>query len=921
MIQKTAKSTGFAKLSALLLLVSGGLFALYSLIFSPIVFPNIQAAAFLDSVAIPYSSEKIGELVLPIKLDNYLVFQDFHSLPAKFTIWESYLFGGIVLLISTSALALFSQFKKFPFLGAGVGWIFLLTLSNVNGLNIGGQSANVPLVIVLTGTVLPLVFFHIWGTQVKFWIRWVVIFLGFVTSIVILIQLSPIPNPALYLSEQSLIIGLGLGISWLLWQGHGMLSGVFVLLSRANQNLSTKVSIQVVILALVYFLMLLFLILDLGGEVNLPFPTFSPIYLIFPLGIFSWFSIQEKIEQVEELAGPKSTIKALYLIGFAMVLWLVWKLEVSANQPAEELVKHLLVYSQTGFTLFFFIYLMSNFLGLMNSGKGVHRIMYKPHSLPYYHLRIGGVISILVITIYLEAIVAAQANSLTNNILGDYYYQTDQKLEASILYENSWDRYRYNPKAKNLTAHLLFQLNQPTLAKEHLEQSFAEAPQVDNILLVSERLQRENKLFEAIYYLENGLKRFPGNPQLVNNLALFYTLVQRYEEAALLLKDHATISEVTSSNWTALQTKLGLEPTSLENGTDLIGKINQIAAIRKKGEKPESSELEILKDLLQKETSPMLIHAGYRNMVTEINTADPTSEIRFLDSLAKSEAFLDFTMQLQETAILRSLGAGRINEAVKNLNGLAFRNPGDAAYYLNLTGLIQAQQLDFQKASRDLILAEEKGFKAIEPYHLAILELGGFAEKAAELALKFPEKANFKLSQETYLFGKFDQQLPEKLFEIWKTISTEEYKKAFGIKLLSHKAHGLTKSQLSEIGKSLSGKVNAENELQVFLKNPDWSDPNSLGAFTRFLGLEEELTANPYFTPLVLSAADRAGDPLLAYEIINSASDFNQDPLLWIRKVQAAKRLGLDNYATTAIQEMSTWMTWDEIEKLQMANY
>lgn len=920
-MQTTPKTTGFAQLSALLLLVTGGLFALYSLVFSPLAFPNIQAAAFLDSVAVPFSSEKIGELTIPIKLDNYLVFQDFHSLPAKYTLLESYLFGGIVLLIATSVLALFSQFKKFPFLGAGVGWIFLLTLSNVNGLNIGGQSANIPLIILLVGTVLPLVYFHVWGTQVRFWIRWVVIFVGFTASIVLLLELSPIPNPALYLAEQSLIIGLGLGISWIFWQGHGMLSGVFVLLSKANETLSTKVSIQVFILALIYFLTLLFLILDLRGEVNLPFPTFSPIYLIFPLGIFSWFSIREKLGQIEELAGPKSTIKALYFLGFTMVLWLIWKLEVSANQPAEELVKHLLVYSQTGFTLFFFIYLMSNFLGLMNSGKAVHRIMYKPHSLPYYHLRIGGIIAMLVITIYLDAIVAAQANSLTNNILGDYYYQTEQKLEASILYENSWDRYRYNPKAKNLTAHLLFQLNQPTLAKEHLEQSFAEAPQVDNILLVSERLQRENKLFEAIYYLENGLKRFPGNPHLVNNLALFFTLTQRYEEAALLLKDHATESKVTSSNWTALQTKLGLEPVSKELGDDLISQINQIAASRKKGEKPESSDLESLRNLLQRETSPMLIHAGYRNLVTEVNTSDPTEEIKFLDSLAQSEAFLDFTMQLQETAILRSLGAGRINEAVKNLNGLAFRNPGDAAYYLNLTGLIQAQQLDFQKASKDFILAEEKGFKAIEGYHLAILELGGFADNAAEITLKFPDKAKLELPVELSLFGKFNQQLPEKLFEIWKSISKEEYKTAFGIKLLSHKAHGLTKSQLMELGKSLTGKVNYENELQTFLKNPDWADANSLGAFTRFLGLNEELTANPYFTPLVLSAADRAGDPLLAYELINSASDFNQDPLLWIRKVQAAKRIGLDNYATAALQEMSTWMTWDEIEKLQMTNY
>ncbi|MBC6365303.1 M48 family metallopeptidase [Algoriphagus sp. AK58] len=921
MQQVKARNIGLAQILALLLLVSGGLFAIISLILSPWAFPNIQPAAFLDTVAVPFNSVEIGDLKIPIKLDNYLVFQDFHSLPARITLWESYLFGGVVLLSSVSALALVSQFKKFPFLGAGVAWILLLTLSNVNGLNIGGPSANVPLIILLAGTVLPTVFFHIWAPKGKFWIKWIILFFSVSATLFVLIRLSTIPNPALYLSEQSLIIGLGLGVSWIFWQGHGMLSGVFVLLSKANENLSTKVSVQVFLLALVYFFTMIFLLLDLRGEVNLPFPTFSPIYLLFPLGIFSWFSIQEKINQSSDLAGSENTLKALFILGFAMILWTVWKLEVSANQPAEELVKHLLVYSQIGFSLFFFIYLMSNFLGVMNSGKGAHRIMYKPYSLPYYHLRIGGIISMLVITIYMEAIVAAQANSLTNNILGDYYYQTDQKLEASILYENSWDRYRYNPKAKNLTAHLLFQLNQPTLAKEHLEQSFAEAPQVDNILLVSERLQRENKLFEAVYYLENGLKRFPGNPYLVNNLALFYTLSQRYEEAALLLKESSNVSEITASNWTALQSKLGLVSETSELGNDLISQINNLAAKRKKGEQPEESELESLRNQLEKEKSPMLIHAGYRNLVTEINTEDPSEEIRILDSLAKEESFLDFTMQLQETAILRSLGAGRINEAVKNLNGLAFRNPGDAAYYLNLTGLIQAQQLDFQKASKDFMVADEKGFKAIEPHHLAIFELGGFTEKAAELALKFPEKATLEVSEELALFGNFNQQLPDKLFETWKSISNPAYQVAFGLKLLSHKAHGLTKIQLSEIGKSLEGKVNAENELQTFLQNPDWTDANSLGAFTRFLGLNDELTANPYFTPLVLSAADRAGDPLLAYEIINSASDFNQDPLLWIRKVQAAKRIGLDNYATAAIQEMSKWMTWDEIEKLQMANY
>ena len=138
---------------------------------------------------------------------------------------------------------------------------------------------------------------------------------------------------------------------------------------------------------------------------------------------------------------------------------------------------------------------------------------------------------------------------------------------------------------------------------------------------------------------------------------------------------------------------------------DLILLINQVAAERKSGGVVDSKYLESLKILLEKERSPLLLQAGYRNLLATQNLEDPSADLQFLDSLAKREDFLEYTMQFQETAILRSLGAGRINDAVKNLNGLAFRNPGDAAYYLNLSGLILAQQLDFEKAAKDFAYA------------------------------------------------------------------------------------------------------------------------------------------------------------------------------------------------------------------------
>src|SRR5690606_36559555 len=153
-----------------------------------------------------------------------------------------------------------------------------------------------------------------------------------------------------------------------------------------------NITLQITIISFLYISALFFLLLDLQGGFNLPFPTFSPLYLLLPVGLFGWISIGEKVDQSDQLASSPQIIKALHLIGLGLSLWLVWKLKLSGNQPGEELFKHLFIYSQIGFSLFFFIYLLVNFMSVMNSGKAIDKILYKPYSLVYYHIRIGGLI-------------------------------------------------------------------------------------------------------------------------------------------------------------------------------------------------------------------------------------------------------------------------------------------------------------------------------------------------------------------------------------------------------------------------------------------------------------------------------------------------------------------------------------------------
>jgi hypothetical protein len=115
MLKNSSLPIYFAKISALLLLVTGGLFAVSSCIFGSTYYPNIVPAAFLDSVAVPLDWVNLGTLSFPIQVDNFLVFQEFHSLPPGFTLTESYLFAGIVYWFPSRFCHFSVLSKKCPF--------------------------------------------------------------------------------------------------------------------------------------------------------------------------------------------------------------------------------------------------------------------------------------------------------------------------------------------------------------------------------------------------------------------------------------------------------------------------------------------------------------------------------------------------------------------------------------------------------------------------------------------------------------------------------------------------------------------------------------------------------------------------------------------------------------------------------------
>jgi hypothetical protein len=921
------KNTSIPNFIAILFCISGGFFALYYLITDTPPYVNISTSYFLDTITIPFDWVKIGPISFPIKVDNYIVFQEYKSIPTELKITQSLVFGLIIILSAGTVLTILTAFKKVYFILGGIVWILLLTFSNLNGLNINGLNTNYPLIILLGGSIIPLILLHIWGQNLSLLFRWLLINSSLALSLYALIHLSTVVRPEIYLAEHSMILGLGLSMAWIFWNGHSVLSGTYIVMARVNQNLNLKISIQFALITIVYIATLIFILLALTGEQDLPFPVFSPFYLLIPMGIFGWIAIKEKTNQTDQLVASSNLIHLLHLLGLGIAFWLVWKLKISGNQPAEEFMKHLLVYSQMGFSIFFSVYVFANFLSIMDSGKSVDKILFKPHSLVYYHIRIGGLIAMLVITTFAGGILGIQVNSMTTNIVADYYYQTQQKLEASIFYQSAWSRYRKNAKAKNTLIHLLYELNQPTLAKQHLEESFAEVPQVDNILLLADRLHRENKIFEAVYYLERGLELYPGKVELVNNLSLLYVKMNKGDKALALLNSSSSTDQILLSNQIALTTKLGnpQQPTFPING--IIGEINQLAASNYLGNIPEQSLLKSLKNQVSSEDSPMLLNAALRNSLSEINLDDPTADLNMLDSLADSRAMQSYSMNLQETEVIRSLAAGRVAEALKNLNGLAFRNPDNAGYYLQLSASIFTKNLDFQKAAIDLIAAEEKGFQAFDTHHWTIFGLAGMPEKAAEIRevykVELPDytkTADEEIRSYLQIISTFISKTPQSLWVEWRSFPENALKTDMAIRLISTKAHGLESKNIKELAEYISSRIGENEELSEFATSPDLSDSTAIKHLANWIKASENLSANPYLTPLIISEMMRENDELIQYELLNSASEFNPDPILWWRKIEKARQIGLDSYADDAQATLLRRISKTEVDKLNMSN-
>jgi hypothetical protein len=715
--------------------------------------------------------------------------------------------------------------------------------------------------------------------------------------------------------------------------GHSFISNVYVLLARLNRGVGIKITWHLTVISLLYLLMMALMFLSITGGLNtsVPLPPFQYLYII--LGILGYIETERKIKQLDQPYLVPWVGKIVYLVGFAVSILVLFKAGLSVNTPMLDFIEHFFIYSQLGFGFLFFLYLLINFSGVMNSGKPVEKIIYQPPFFPYFHMRLGALLTIVIFAVYADGIVAVQFSTASTNTSADFFYSTSRSTEAAILYENSFDRYRRNEKAMNAIAHLAFQQNQPTSAINTLTNSFNERPNVPDILLLSSSLQRRQRTTDAIFYLEQGLKYYPENPYLLNNLSLLYSKIDRPVEAFHLLEQMDFSREISEANQIGLQ---AMHQVFLEKDIDIDdnipASINRSALDNLQG---KTSSHKLLKtDTIQAGTSP-INRAILRNQWTNKTERKSIQEdLALLDSLLEDQQLLPIEEEeLRETGVIRRFREGKINETLKLLNGMAYRFQNSAGYYHAFAASVLTQQMDLENAAKEWLQAAENGFSNFKSSHLPVIYFGGKEKEAAFISAStgtpFPDWMNFdggELKDNDTV--RFYQNLAsllkmqgKEIFPALSQIETPDLQAIFAKEVLIKKAHWLTQKEREKL-LNLYSESSAKPEELAFLE--EYEQVLSSEKETDVTA-EELATAvsfseadNAYYTPWVLHALTQIADNVEKYNLLLEASQFNKDPLLWINLVKYSRMIGLDQYASSSLAMMSEWIDREDLIQLQI---
>lgn len=660
-----------------------------------------------EEVPIRTFSKSIFEI--PIYGETYLIYEILGGSELNPNTNASYFFLAIFSISILALISVISSLNRFWFIvGMGIFCLFFMTF-RLEAIQIFGMTTRIfPMVLLLLFCLLAY-YFHGIKTESSFITRYISFGAVYILLIGSIVFFGKVEDPLLHLSVNGFALATIVNIIFILMIAHEIPAAFINVITKGSRQ--TK-SMQHFLVIIGFYLINLFLAYGIKiGYIGLNIWVID-LYLLFTcsaiLGIWG-FRQREPLYESILSANPMGTY---FILGMALMSFgTMGYFMATANDTILTVIKDLIIYSHLGYGIIFLFYVISNFGSMLTKNLPVHKVLYKPTTMPYFSFRFMGLICTFGFLVFdtnwrtpFNQIFAAYQNSY-----GDLHLAQGNVETAEVYYNKSILFRNQNHHAHYALAGIQAARLEPGKELEEWKAASESHPPEQTIINLSDAYRRSSKTSEALDAMEQAGRNLTDHAALLNAKGLIYAQL-RMPDSALLAFQQARQSkymkEIAETNLLAVSVRFKIthpaDSLLILLGSDKEGPKTNALALANVQKLPIQIEFNIGSDTSLSATKAAFISNYFINQRDAVDTTLINQAIE----LARRPINDSFKEHILIAAAHACYAQGRVKRAFELTREVAYRT-GTGKYFF-LLGNWALEQGNPEIAGNYYAIAKEK---------------------------------------------------------------------------------------------------------------------------------------------------------------------------------------------------------------------
>lgn len=488
-------------------------------------FYNWEVAPDLEGVNFKIDDVNIGAFQIPLETPLFVIEEYFKVSNLTLPLSNYYIFGAVLILVFTLWLSIFVEVKNWAY-GLGMA-VFALLLASFNFelLGLGVGFSNSFLVVALLLFLMTSYVFQTFFLKVHFWIRWGAFLLITLGLGLWVAYGSSVQHPAVFLVNFGIIVPVVMTFAFILFNAHEVLRTFWYVLVHYNEQGGPQNIKHFSIISVIYIANIALILGEYQGWWSLDIYKLDLFILMALSSILGLWGFQARNEgSAWSKFIPFAPVGAyLFLILGIVCFSTLSFFFATSNDSMIDAFRILILYTHFGLGLTFFMYVLANFVPLARDFVSLEGMIYQGKIITMQMMYLFG------LGISISMFVGA------NNVswflvkggyymgIGDSYLLEKDYQMAGISYkvahnENDFIGHRVN----FMLASIAEEIDERSLRLKYLRDGLLRSPTPYGYIEISNILREEDRKLDAMFVLRDGLKRFPDNLQMNNNIAMLY---------------------------------------------------------------------------------------------------------------------------------------------------------------------------------------------------------------------------------------------------------------------------------------------------------------------------------------------------------------------------------------------------------------